>query len=125
MKNLIAIISATLSVCLLAISSNRLCAQTLTQKERIQWFEEARMGIMIHWSLCTPAAGRFNGEPLRQTRQSEWIRYYNKVQKSDWDELAKRMPITEEAIDEWVRLTKEGGFKYLTFVSKHHDGVAF
>ena len=29
-----------------------------TQKERVRWFEEARLGIMIHWSLCTPAAGR-------------------------------------------------------------------
>ena len=22
-----------------------------TQKERVRWFEEARLGIMIHWSL--------------------------------------------------------------------------
>ena len=38
-----------------------------TQKERVRWFEEARLGIMIHWSLCTPAAGRFYGEKGRNS----------------------------------------------------------
>ncbi len=93
--------------------------------ERIKWFEEARLGIMIHWSLCTPAAGRFNGESVRNSQYAEWVRCHNKVQKADWDQMAKRMPITEQEIENWVIATKEGGFKYLTFVTKHHDGVAF
>lgn len=94
-------------------------------EERIKWFEEARLGVMIHWSLCTPAAGRFNGEKLRNSHYAEWLRCHNKVQKADWDKMARRMPITEEEIENWVIATKEGGFKYLTFVTKHHDGVAF
>ena len=96
-----------------------------TQKERVRWFEEARLGIMIHWSLCTPAAGRFYGEKVRNSEYAEWIRCHNKVQKADWDKMAKRMPISEKEIEDWVIATKEGGFKYLTFVTKHHDGVAF
>ena len=96
-----------------------------TQKERVKWFEEARLGIMIHWSLCTPASGRFYGEKVRNSEYAEWIRCHNKVQKSDWDQMAKRMPISEKEIEDWVIATKEGGFKYLTFVTKHHDGVAF
>ncbi|MEO5179219.1 alpha-L-fucosidase, partial [Bacteroides ovatus] len=56
-----------------------------TQKERVRWFEEARLGIMIHWSLCTPAAGRFYGEKVRNSEYAEWIRCHNKVQKADWD----------------------------------------
>lgn len=95
------------------------------QKERVKWFEDARLGIMIHWSLCTPASGRFYGEKVRNTEYAEWIRYRNKVQKSDWDKMAKRMPITEKEIEDWVVTAKEGGFKYITFVTKHHDGVAF
>ena len=62
-----------------------------TQKERVRWFEEARLGIMIHWSLCTPAAGRFYGEKVRNSEYAEWIRCHNKVQKADWDKMAKRM----------------------------------
>lgn len=96
-----------------------------TQKERAKWFEEARLGIMIHWSLCTPASGRFYGEKVRNSQYAEWIRCHNKVQKADWDKMAKRMPITEKEVEDWVIATKEGGFKYLTFVTKHHDGVAF
>lgn len=96
-----------------------------TQKERVRWFEEARLGIMIHWSLCTPASGRFYGEKVRNSEYAEWIRCHNKVQKTDWDKMAKRMPISEKEIEDWVIATKEGGFKYLTFVAKHHDGVAF
>ena len=96
-----------------------------TQKERVAWFEEARLGVMIHWSLCTPASGRFYGERVRNTEYAEWLRYRNKVQKADWDRMAKRMPISEKEIEDWVIAAKEGGFKYLTFVTKHHDGVAF
>ena len=46
---------------------------------------------MIHWSLCTPAAGRFYGEKVRNSEYAEWIRCHNKVQKADWDKMAKRM----------------------------------
>jgi len=99
--------------------------EKITQKERVKWFEDARLGTMIHWSLCTPAAGRFNGEILRNSYYAEWLRLHNKVQKIDWDKMAKRMPITEKEIEDWVITTKKGGFKYLTFVTKHHDGVAF
>lgn len=118
----------TLFVCILfgVYSSFQLNAQkTLSQKERVQWFEEARLGAMIHWSLCTPAAGRFYGEGVRNSGYSEWLMAHNKVQTVDWIEMAKRMPITDAAIDDWVKTIKDGGFKYLTFVTKHHDGVAF
>lgn len=97
----------------------------MSQQDRVKWFEDTRLGTMIHWSLCTPAAGRFNGEVLRNSTYAEWLRLHNKVQRADWDQMAKRMPITEEAIEDWVVTTKRGGFKYLTFVTKHHDGVAF
>ena len=96
-----------------------------TQKERVRWFDEARLGIMIQWSLCTPAAGRFFGVKVRKSVYAELIRWLYKVQKADWDKMAKRMPISEKEIEDWVIATKEGGFKYLTFVTKHHDGVAF
>ncbi len=96
-----------------------------TQKERVKWFEEARLGVMIHWSLCTPASGRFYGEKVRNSEYAEWVRCHNKVQKADWDLMAKRMPISEKEVEYWVIAAKEGGFKYLTFVTKHHDGVAF
>ena len=66
-----------------------------TQKERVKWFEEARLGVMIHWSLCTPASGRFYGEKVRNSEYAEWVRCHNKVQKADWDLMAKRMPISE------------------------------
>lgn len=97
----------------------------ITYNERIRWFEEARLGMMIHWSLCSPAAGRFHGECLRNSYYAEWMRHHNRVQKADWDEMAKRMPLTEKDVENWVLTAKDGGFKYLTFVTKHHDGVAF
>lgn len=97
----------------------------LMEAERVKWFEDARLGMMIHWSLCSPAAGRFHGERLRNSYYAEWIRSHNRVQKADWDEMVKRMPITEKEVEDWVLAAKEGGFKYLTFVTKHHDGVAF
>lgn len=92
---------------------------------RTGWFESARFGLFIHWNVCAALEGRYGGEPVRQSEYGEWLRARNRVPRADWDMAIKRMHITPEVVDGWAEAAKVAGMKYVTFVSKHHDGLAY
>lgn len=92
---------------------------------RTAWFEAARFGLFIHWNACAALEGRFDGEPVRQTHYGEWLRARNRVPRADWDAALRQMHVTPEVVEGWAEAAKEAGMKYLIFVAKHHDGLAF
>ncbi len=95
-------------------------------RERVAWFQEARLGMFIHWSVGAVEGARWKGEKLRNPLPyGEWLRCRNRVPREGYDKLISQMSITPELVDKWVRLAKESGMKYVMFVAKHHDGLAF
>ena len=75
-------------------------------------WQDARVGLSVHWG---PVA-------LRGT-EIGWSRS-DQVPKEQYDSLYKEFnPVLFDA-KEWVQLIKDSGFRYITFVSKHHDGFA-
>ena len=92
---------------------------------RTAWFEDARFGLFIHWNACAALEGRFDGEPVRQSEYGEWLRARNRVPRAEWDNAIKKMHITPDVVDGWAEAAKEAGMKYVIFVSKHHDGLAY
>ena len=92
---------------------------------RTAWFEEARLGLFIHWSACSALEGRYCGEPVRQGWYGEWLRARNRVPRADWDKGIRQMQITPAKVDAWAEAAKQAGMKYVVFVAKHHDGLAF
>lgn len=94
-------------------------------ESRTAWFENARFGMFIHWNGCAALAGRYLGEPVRQSEYAEWIRSRNRVRRDDWDAGIKQFHVTPEVVDGWAEAAKMAGMKYVIFVAKHHDGLAF
>jgi len=92
---------------------------------RTLWFEDARLGLFIHWNVCAALEGRFDGEPVRQTEYGEWLRARNRVPRENWDRAIAKLHITPEIVDSWAEAALDAGMKYVIFVSKHHDGLAF
>ncbi len=92
---------------------------------RTAWFEDARFGMFISWNACATLEGRYCGEPIRQGVYGEWLRARNRVSRADWDKAYEMMTITPEKVDEWAESAKQAGMKYIIFVAKHHDGLAF
>jgi alpha-L-fucosidase len=81
-----------------------------TNQEALQRWEALRFGMFIHWG---PVA-------LRGT-EIGWSRGTS-VPVTDYDSLYKEFdPVLFDA-DEWVRIAKNAGMKYLVLVTKHHDG---
>jgi alpha-L-fucosidase len=84
----------------------------MTTEQRLQWFRDARFGMMITWGIyALEAAG-------------EWVQYKRRIPVKEYEKLAARFnPVRFDAA-EWVRCAKEAGMKYMVAMAKHHDGFA-
>jgi alpha-L-fucosidase len=80
---------------------------------RIDWFNEARFGMFIHWGAYS-VAGRgewaFNRERIPKDEYVE--RYVNEFRAEHYDPSA------------WAALAKAAGMGYLVLTTRHHDGFA-
>ncbi len=86
-------------------------SETPEQKaQRMKWWTDARFGMFIHWGPVS----------LKGT-EIGWSRG-NPVPVDEYDNLYKQFNPTKFDAKEYVSLAKEAGMKYLTLVSKHHDG---
>jgi alpha-L-fucosidase len=104
-----------------ALSSASLFAQLETQAQhdaRLQWWREARFGLFIHWGLYAVPAGEWNGK----TNYAEWIRNNAHIPLEEYEKLVQMFDPNDFNADEWVRMAKDAGMKYIVITSKHHDG---
>ena len=77
------------------------------------WFEEAKLGIFVHWGAY--AVGCRGGE--------SWPLVSGTVSYDDYLEEAKRFDASEYDPAAWVDLFRRAGARYAVLTTKHHDGV--
>jgi alpha-L-fucosidase len=83
------------------------------KEKRMQWFNEAKLGIFIHWGIYSVRGideswSFYN----RYLPYDEYMKQLNGFNASKYDPTA------------WAKLIKESGAKYAILTTKHHDGVA-
>jgi len=121
-----AIIIAVLCVLMLtgcqrdAAKSSSSDAGNLTQDERMQWWREARFGMFIHWGLYAVPAGEWKGERIKGI--GEWIMERADIPVAEYEPLAGQFNPVKFNADQWARIAKNAGMKYIVITSKHHDG---
>jgi alpha-L-fucosidase len=101
-----------------------LAAQSVdaAKEARLKWFREAKYGLFIHWGLYALPAGQWQGK--RSLGLGEWIMNRSTIPVRDYEQLASRFNPVKYNADEWVKLAKDAGMKYIVITSKHHDGFA-
>jgi len=92
----------------------------LSKDERMDWWRQARFGMFIHWGVYSVPAGEWKGQKIPGA--GEWIMQQAKIPVSEYERLAKQFNPVKFDADEWVRIAKDTGMKYIVITSKHHDG---
>ncbi|GAA5522144.1 alpha-L-fucosidase [Aliifodinibius salicampi] len=105
--------------------------QTLTEEEilneseqafneRMEWWREAKFGLFIHWGPYAVPAGVHDGQEIEGI--GEWIMDRAEIPVSEYEEYARQFNPEQYDAEEWVKIAKDAGMKYIIITSKHHDG---
>jgi alpha-L-fucosidase len=77
-----------------------------------EWFSNARFGLFIHWG------------PFSIPGEGEWVMNNRNINVKDYTRLMNFFnPIQFDAA-RWVSMTKNAGMKYITLITRHHDGFS-
>lgn len=111
------ILSGLLIICLLIGASINSYAQQNTEadsiQQKMQWFEDAKLGIFIHW-------GMYSVDGVDES----WSFYNDKISHADYMKQMNRFTAAQYNPEAWASLIKESGAKYAVITTKHHDGLA-
>jgi alpha-L-fucosidase len=94
-----------------------------TQDERLQWWREARFGMFIHWGVYSVPGGVYNGHDQLHGG-AEWIMNRSKIPVAEYQQYAKQFNPVKFNAEEWVKMAKDAGMRYIIITAKHHDGFA-
>jgi len=104
-------------------ATNAIAQETAAHRQqRMEWFNEARFGMFIHWGLYSVPAGEWQGKSTRGT--GEWIMERAQIPVSEYEKFAPQFNPVEFNAKEWVAMAKNAGMKYIVITAKHHDGFA-
>ncbi len=97
--------------------------ETKEQKdERMAWWRDARFGMFIHWGVYAVPAGTYQGEQISGI--GEWIMLRAQIPVDEYTAYAKEFNPVKYNPEDWAKLAKKAGMRYMVITSKHHDGFA-
>ncbi|NLF29902.1 MAG: alpha-L-fucosidase [Planctomycetes bacterium] len=85
-------------------------AALAAHNRRMDWWRQARFGMVIHYGLYS-VAGRH-----------EWVMNLERWPLADYEKLADGFQPAPGAPRAWARLAREAGMKYVVLTAKHHEG---
>ncbi|MDR2270791.1 MAG: alpha-L-fucosidase [Sphingobacterium sp.] len=95
------------STCLNVTAQNNVSAQ------KMDWFEDAKLGIFIHWGIYS-----VDGISESWSFFNNYINHDNYIKQLDGFTAKNYKP------KEWAKLIKQAGAKYTVITTKHHDGIS-
>jgi alpha-L-fucosidase len=81
-----------------------------TRDRRMKWWREARYGMFVHWGLYS-LIGR-----------NEWVHAIEAIPMEEYEKLIAKFRPKKNPANEWAKLAKVSGMKYMVLTTKHHEG---
>ena len=97
--------------------------QKQTPVNKMDWWQEAKFGLFVHWGPYCLYGGVYNGYQQRRGG-AEWIMNRCKIPVMEYRAKASTFNPKGFSADSLVLMAKRAGMKYVVFTSKHHDGFA-
>ena len=108
-----------LLLALISIQAQDFTKETKQQRDaRMKWWRDARFGMFIHWGLYAIPAGEWNSKK----NHGEWIRTTAQIPLEEYDKFVQQFNPVKFDAEDWVKMAKDAGMKYIVITSKHHDG---
>ncbi|MCE5345349.1 MAG: alpha-L-fucosidase [Bacteroidales bacterium] len=102
----------------------------LTKSPVFKDYNDLKFGMFIHWGVYSKLGGVWKGGKIvsethgSQATIGEWIMYCAQIPRVEYREVAKTFNPVGFNAEEWVKLAKEAGMRYIVAMPKHHDGFA-
>ncbi|REE86476.1 alpha-L-fucosidase [Paenibacillus taihuensis] len=94
--------------------------------ERLEWFKDQKLALMMHWGPYSQIGmveswilSDDDGDWSRN--DVDWTNDYEQMKREYFDLNQTFNPFRFEP-EKWAEAAADGGFKYLIFTTKHHDG---
>ena len=78
----------------------------------LNWFQDIRFGMFIHWGLYSILA------------KQEWVMHTDRIPVAEYEKLVPQFNPIKFNADEWVSIAADAGQKYMVITSRHHDGFS-
>ncbi len=80
------------------------------KSQRLEWWQNARFGMFIHWGLYALAA------------RHEWVKKNERITDNDYQKYFDHFNPDLFNPAQWAKIAKQTGMKYAVITTKHHDG---
>jgi len=85
-------------------------------------YKDLKFGMFIHWGAYSTLGGIWKGKKIPGL--GEWIMYHAQIPRTEYKAVCKRFNPVGFNADEWVKLAKDAGMKYIIAMTKHHEGFS-
>lgn len=75
-------------------------------------FQDMKFGMFIHWGASSVLAS------------GEWVMNIRNIRVNEYKQLIRVFNPLDFNAKEWVSIAKNAGMKYITLISRHHDGFS-
>ncbi|MCL8007097.1 alpha-L-fucosidase [Gelidibacter japonicus] len=102
-----------IAVLVFLVANQATAQEKLTKEERLEWFQDAKLGIFMHW-------GYYGVNGIGES----WSLYHKQITYDDYMAQGKKFTAKNYDPEAWAKLFKKIGARYAVLTTKHHDGVA-
>lgn len=93
-----------------------------TKTSAFKDYNDLKFGMFIHWGAYSSLGGMWQGKQIPGL--GEWVMYHAQITRAEYKEVCKKFNPVGFNAEEWVKLAKDAGMRYIVCMPKHHDGFA-